>query len=393
MDTPIRVNASTEPIDSLRPHPDNARVGDVEAITASLRSHGQYRPIVVQTGTRHILAGNHTWRAAKALGWSNIAVTWLDCDAATARKVLIADNRAADLASYDQEALTALLTALPTLEGTGFDPDALEALTTQPDASGGEGGALKEQATKPDIAIGTYQMWIALEPLEALKIRCDGGSHRHTADRLRAMLGFPPAKPTVKTREPATFTASSADLVDIDTLRPFAGNARQGDIGAISESLRHLGQYRPIVVNRTLNEILVGNHTWMAAKALGWQKIAVTWVDVDPATAAQIVLIDNRTSDLATYDEALLLNLLRQTDLTGTGFTNDDLDDLLSDVNQGRSHRNPAKTSDIKCRVADWSWKVPRPDFDAWDTQPDQYAFIIKQLDLPVNCWTSEEPS
>jgi hypothetical protein len=53
----------------------------------------------------------------------------------------------------------------------------------------------------------------------------------------------------------------------------FTINVRQGDIGAISESLKAHGQYRPIVVDKRTNRILAGNHTWKAAKSLGWTQI------------------------------------------------------------------------------------------------------------------------
>ncbi|MFE2346057.1 ParB N-terminal domain-containing protein [Kitasatospora cineracea] len=134
----------------------------------------------------------------------------------------------------------------------------------------------------------------------------------------------------------------------VDSLLPFAvpigdlnryhQNPRRGDVAAVAESLRVNGQFRPIVVNRgTLtgrpNEILAGNHTWDAAKVRGWDQIAVTWVDVDDDSAARIVIVDNRTSDLAGYDTELLADILSALpDLDGTGYDQDALDDLLDSV-------------------------------------------------------------
>ena len=54
-------------IASVQPHPRNVRQGDVGAIATSLSTHGQYRPIVVQESTGHILAGNHTYKAANLI--------------------------------------------------------------------------------------------------------------------------------------------------------------------------------------------------------------------------------------------------------------------------------------------------------------------------------------
>ena len=70
-------------IGSLQGYPTNPRRGDIEAIALSLKAHGQYRPIVVQYGSNYILAGNHTYKAAKKLGWKKIKVTYVDCDEQT----------------------------------------------------------------------------------------------------------------------------------------------------------------------------------------------------------------------------------------------------------------------------------------------------------------------
>ncbi len=113
------------PTDRLRPHPDNPRRGDVEAIRDSLQAHGQYRPIVVNRPTMEVLVGNHTLRAAKALGWPEIAANLIDVDAEQARRILLVDNRTNDLAGYNPQALADLLSELPDLEGTGYDHDAL----------------------------------------------------------------------------------------------------------------------------------------------------------------------------------------------------------------------------------------------------------------------------
>lgn len=122
-------------------------------------------------------------------------------------------------------------------------------------------------------------------------------------------------------------------LVAVAELRPFPGNPRRGDLEAIKDSLRRHGQFRAIVVNRRTMEVLAGNHTLRAAKQLGWRQIAATFVDVDDEQARRIALVDNRTSDLAGYDEAELLELLESVeDLDGSGCDEDDLADLLEQV-------------------------------------------------------------
>lgn len=114
------------PIDSLAPHPSNARQGDIGAVAESLTAHGQYQPIIVQKSTGYIVAGNHRWKAAKMLGWTEIAAVVYDIDDEQATKLLLVDNRTSDLATYDHEALLKLMGSLKDLDGTGYDFDDME---------------------------------------------------------------------------------------------------------------------------------------------------------------------------------------------------------------------------------------------------------------------------
>lgn len=119
-------------IDELHTHPSNVRQGDVGAISESLQAHGQYRTIIYQQSTKRILAGNHTWKAAKALGWTHIAATPVICDDEQALRILLADNKSNDLATYDEPELIELLKQLVNTEvgllGTLFDGDELDSL-------------------------------------------------------------------------------------------------------------------------------------------------------------------------------------------------------------------------------------------------------------------------
>ena len=123
--------------------------------------------------------------------------------------------------------------------------------------------------------------------------------------------------------------------INIHDVKPHPRNVRQGDIGMITESLRAHGQYRPIVVQTSTGHILAGNHTWKAAVTLGWKKIHASFIDVDDDKALRIMLVDNRANDLATYDDHRLSELLQElavndAQLDGTGYTPDDLDDMIA---------------------------------------------------------------
>jgi site-specific DNA-methyltransferase (adenine-specific) len=123
-------------------------------------------------------------------------------------------------------------------------------------------------------------------------------------------------------------------MVPLAALQLSARNPRRGDISVIRESLVANQQFAPIIVNRSTREVLAGNHRVLAARELGWREIAVCWVDVDDDAARRILLIDNRSSDVAGYDQAALAALLGDggADLVGTGYDRADLDQLLDSL-------------------------------------------------------------
>jgi len=100
--------------------------------------------------------------------------------------------------------------------------------------------------------------------------------------------------------------------VPIDSLQGLPGNPRQGDVDAVARSLKSFGQRKPIVVRKDDGTIIAGNHTWQAAKKLGWTEIAVAFVGDDDVTAKAYALADNRTAELGSYDEQALLNLIEE---------------------------------------------------------------------------------
>lgn len=119
------------PIESITPHPDNPRRGNVEALRESLRRFGQYKPIVVQAGTNYVVAGNHTLLAAREEGWKKIAAVVVEIDDDQARALLVADNRHSDTSRNDDAALAAILKGLAatgSLEGTGYSESSVDDL-------------------------------------------------------------------------------------------------------------------------------------------------------------------------------------------------------------------------------------------------------------------------
>jgi len=131
--------------------------------------------------------------------------------------------------------------------------------------------------------------------------------------------------------------SGEARTVNVEDLYPHPENARDSDVGAICESIRKNGWYGKVLCQRRDDSslrILVGEHRWRAAKEVGLTEIPVEIIEVDDGTARRILLVDNRTQDLASWDEGLLTELLRDIasepdGLEGTGYDGDALDALI----------------------------------------------------------------
>lgn len=123
-------NVEDVSVNELIVHPRNARRGNIDAIVASIEANGWWGTLVAQKSTKHVLAGNHRLMAAQVMGMATVPVYWIDCDDDEATRILLADNRVADLADYDDQALLDLLSDFDNdLVGLGFDERDIEELT------------------------------------------------------------------------------------------------------------------------------------------------------------------------------------------------------------------------------------------------------------------------
>ena len=163
------------PVESVHEDAANVRVGHaVERIAASLRQYGQRKPIVANRSQGgRVEAGNGTLLAARALGWSHIAVVWVEDDAATAAGYSIADNRTGDLSHWDVEALRDVIDALPDDVFTGFEAGELDELL------GGKSGERRDAPARWEEADELVEAW-GVEPgqMWMLPGREPGRSHR-----------------------------------------------------------------------------------------------------------------------------------------------------------------------------------------------------------------------
>jgi ParB-like chromosome segregation protein Spo0J len=129
------MNIETVQIDSIQLDPANVRrhpERNLATIKGSLARFGQQKPIVVDA-RGIIIAGNGTFEAARALGWTSIQIVRTALAGSEATAFAIADNRTSELAEWDGTALADVLAALNTEDATlaesaGFSPSDLAAL-------------------------------------------------------------------------------------------------------------------------------------------------------------------------------------------------------------------------------------------------------------------------
>lgn len=135
------------------------------------------------------------------------------------------------------------------------------------------------------------------------------------------------------------------------------------NLEAIAASLEKFGQRKPIVVHRGV--VLAGNGTLEAAKSLGWTDIDVAEVpdDWDNDTAKAYALADNRTAELAEWDESELAKQLLELqdadwDITELGF---EITKVLDEPNfQPENIEQPRldQRAPIICPQCSFEWRV-----------------------------------
>lgn len=132
------------------------------------------------------------------------------------------------------------------------------------------------------------------------------------------------------------------ERVRLDKLHLHPSNPRLHDernIDAIKASLQAFGQQKPIIIDAK-NVVLAGNGTVMAARDLGWKDIVAQRTTLKGASAIAYLIGDNRCSDLSSFDDPTLAELLkpfeksRQVNLASIGYSQDDLDKLLHEVSE-----------------------------------------------------------
>ena len=132
-------------------------------------------------------------------------------------------------------------------------------------------------------------------------------------------------------------TESAAQWVATSSLVPWEDNPRHNDtaVEQVAESIRRFGFASPIIARREDNMVIAGHTRLRAAGTLGLDRVPVRFLDLDPADARMLALADNKTGELAAWDEGGLSDILGSMSdddlatMLKTGWDQSELDTLL----------------------------------------------------------------
>ena len=140
----------------------------------------------------------------------------------------------------------------------------------------------------------------------------------------------------------------------IETLIPFARNPRthsEAQIAKLASSIVEFGWTQPILVDGS-NGIIAGHGRLAAARKLDLQEVPVIELGhLSPAQKRAYVIADNRLALDAGWDEELLSLELAELseagyDLTMTGFSNEEIEELLVGAEQALQDENSDESED-----------------------------------------------
>jgi DNA modification methylase len=231
------------PLTRLVPYDKNPRThseDQVAKIAASIAEFGFVNPILVDTDDG-IIAGHGRLQAATKLGLDEVPVIVLDHLTPTQRRAyVIADNKLAELAGWDENLLQEELKALEAeafdLELIGFGDEELQGLLEEPTRTEGktDGDAVPEPPSDPICQLG--DLW----SLGRHRLLCGSSTEVDSVTRLLA--------------------SDSVDLVFTDP--PYGIDVVSGSVGG--SNIVAANQYAPIIGDETTDTAREFYHVCLA---------------------------------------------------------------------------------------------------------------------------------
>lgn len=120
------------PIEDLKEWDNNPRHNDhaVDEVAKSIKRFGFASPIIARKEDNMVIAGHTRLAAARKIGLDKVPVRFVDLDPTEAQLLALADNKIGEIAEWDQDLLSEVLTDLKDedLSGLGFSDAELQEL-------------------------------------------------------------------------------------------------------------------------------------------------------------------------------------------------------------------------------------------------------------------------
>lgn len=173
--------------------------------------------------------------------------------------------------------------------------------------------------------------------------------------------------------------------VDISTLKYDPMNAKKHPTRSIEElarSLEAFGQRKPIIARSGSRIVIAGNGLLMAARKLGWDSIAVLFVEESDEAAAAFAIADNSTPLLSSWDEEALAGIMSSLgDQPLIGFSDDEVNRLAALLEKplGEPPQAPpaSERGQGKAPAEEPGEKTPKPPRSQEPSQPTIKPFTL----------------
>lgn len=171
-------------IKDLNPWKDNPRINQtaIDEVAKSIKRFGFASPIIARKADNMIIAGHTRFEAAKKLGLKSVPVRFMDLDVDEAQLLALADNKIGEIADWDDDKLSEILSAFDAqdLQGLGWSDEELAGLIDNNDEVQLNGD--------PDDLPGIEEIAISREGdlwlLGNHRVLCGDSTKREDVDRL-----------------------------------------------------------------------------------------------------------------------------------------------------------------------------------------------------------------
>ena len=130
---------------------------------------------------------------------------------------------------------------------------------------------------------------------------------------------------------------SIGEYVDIDSLVEWEHNPRINTeaVSKVARSIERFGFASPVIAREEDSMVIAGHTRIAAARSLGLQTVPVRYMKLSRTEAELLAIADNKLGEISDWNEDMLkdiLTALPENDLDDIGFSQDELDSLLENI-------------------------------------------------------------